>query len=70
VLDVQLEDPVLGGRVPAVGPEEVLHGVVVHAVGPDDAGAAREEGGRAVDAQRVRGAGERQLAEMNRHFAR
>ena len=29
VLDVHLQDAVLGGRVPAVGPEEVLHGVPV-----------------------------------------
>ena len=34
VLDVHLQDAVLGGWVPAVGPEEVLHGVVVHTSGP------------------------------------
>ncbi len=39
VLDVHLQDAVLRGRVPAVGPEEMLHGVAVHALGPDDAGA-------------------------------
>ena len=36
---------------------------VVHTVGPDDAGAEREQDGGAFDAQRVRGTGERPLVE-------
>ena len=63
VLDVHLQDAMLGGRVPAVGPEEVLHGVRVHTLGPDDACAEREQDSGAFDAQRVRGTGERQLLE-------
>ena len=34
MLDVYLQDAVLVGRPPAVGPEEVLHGVEVHTLGP------------------------------------
>ncbi len=63
MLDVHLQDAVLGGWVPAVGPEEMLHGVVVHTVGPDDAGTKREQDRGALDAQRVRGTGERPLVE-------
>jgi hypothetical protein len=63
VLDVHLQDAVLRGRVPAVGPEQVLHRVAVHAIGPDEADAEREQDGGAFDAQRVRGTGERQPLE-------
>ena len=42
VLDIHLQDAMLGGRVPTVGPEEVLHGVRVHTLWADDACAERQ----------------------------
>ena len=62
VLDVHLQDAMLRRRVPAVGSEEVLHGVRVHTFGPDDAGTQREQDSGSFDAQRVRGAGERSIS--------
>ena len=63
VLDIHLQNAMLGGRVPAVGPEEVLHGVPVHALRPNDAGTERKEDRGPIHAQRVRGTGERPLLE-------
>jgi hypothetical protein len=42
----------LGGRVPAVGAEEVLHGVPVHTLGPDAAGTEREQDSGSFYAER------------------
>src|SRR5690349_17609083 len=58
MLDVHLENAVLGRWIPAVGPEQVLHGVSIDAFRADNAGAECEEDRRAFDAQRVRGTGE------------
>lgn len=62
VLDPHLDDAVFGGRIPSVGPREVLHGIRVHAPGADDAGAEREQGGGSLYFQRIRGTGERPLS--------
>src|SRR5215510_14769633 len=59
MLDVHLQDAVLSRRIPAVGPEQVLHGIPIDTFWADDAGAECEEDCRAFDAQRVSGTGER-----------
>ena len=53
----------LRGRVTAVGPEQVLHGVRVDAVGSDDTRAECEEDSGALNTQRVRETGKHQLLE-------
>jgi hypothetical protein len=63
VLDVHLQDTMFVGRSPTVGAQEMLHGVVVDPLGPDDACAEREQDSRAFDTQRVRGTGERPVLE-------
>ena len=63
VLDVHLQNAMFGGRIPAVGPEEMFHDIRVDAIGSDNACAKQEEDRGAFDAQRVRRTGERQLLE-------
>ena len=36
MLDIHLEDAVLGGRVPAISPKEMFHGVCVHTIRADE----------------------------------
>jgi hypothetical protein len=61
--DIHLQDAVFRRRVPAVGPEEVLHGVVVDTLGPVEAHTEHEKDGGTFDTQGVGRAGERESVE-------
>jgi hypothetical protein len=54
VLDVHRQNAMLGGRVAAVGPEQVLHGVPIDSRAVD-AGTEREDDGSAFDAEGIGG---------------